>query len=134
MRLYGANQLQKACFEADVLLFGCLWVACASERVVCGNRVRMHTWDACLSGCCGLLLVCFSVAVGCCRLAVLLLWAVSGLLSFSAVGCFWLAFLLLWAASGLAFLLLRDVCGVGAWLRSYGGTELEEVVGEDLFA
>ena len=27
-----------------------------------------------------------------------------------------------------------DVCGVGAWLRSYGGTELEEVVGKDLFA
>ena len=30
VRLLWANELQKACFEADLLLFGCLWVACAN--------------------------------------------------------------------------------------------------------
>ena len=37
VRLYGANELQKGCFEADVLLFGCLWVACGCGCVCMGQ-------------------------------------------------------------------------------------------------
>ena len=37
VRLYGANELQKGCFDSDVLLFGCLWVACGFGCVCMGQ-------------------------------------------------------------------------------------------------
>ena len=52
MRLYGGTELQKGCFEADVLLFGCLWVACGFGCVCIGElsckRVVLKLMFCCL--------------------------------------------------------------------------------------
>ena len=39
VRLYSANEVQKGCFEADVLLFGCLWVACGFGCACMGELI-----------------------------------------------------------------------------------------------
>ena len=58
------TELQKGCSEADVLLFGCLWVACGLDALVWGTELQNGCFetDVLLFGClwvtCGFWCVC----------------------------------------------------------------------------